>query len=337
MITNDDMRYHHDAMLAATDEATRYLWSETVYVPFAVPEERLFGAAYVLARPGLGVALSEIRVFHGLGRTRFDAEYSDNQQQLPAPAAFEHFTLVNGLSLDLRDGPERYTVDYAGIDDTRFSLVAEAIMPAFDIHDPAMDPNARTSAEDQAAHSSYGKAYNGHYDQLCQITGSLSLRGKEYAIDYVDCMDRSWGPRAEIDCPPMAWMHAVFGKDYAFHAIWSLNLSGPADGQYTLAHGFVLEDGVVHGATAAAMTADRDGVWGAHYDLSVTDVRGRQHRFQGAPIASGLWECYGCVGVPNVLNRWTADDGRIGYGDVQEAWFYDNYLRLRAASRTVAA
>ena len=99
---------------------------------------------------------------------------------------------------------------------------------------------------------------------------------------------------------------------------------------------FILEDGVVHGATAATMTVDRDGIWGAHYELSVTDVRGRRHHFQGAPIASGLWECYGCVGVPNVLNRWIADDGRTGYGEVQEAWFYDNYLRLRAASQSDA-
>jgi hypothetical protein len=54
MISKENMGYHEEAMHALTDEDTRYLWPETVYIPFAVPELHLFGGAYVLARPGLG-------------------------------------------------------------------------------------------------------------------------------------------------------------------------------------------------------------------------------------------------------------------------------------------
>jgi hypothetical protein len=333
MITPRDMSYHPEAMANLTDAATRHAWAETFYMPFAVPELGLFGSAYVMARPGVGVTTSDVKIYQGLGRSRLDALYSDNQTQVPAPAEFNKFTLPTGLSCDLRAGPERYRVSYEGIDDTRFELDAEAIMPAYDIHDPSMDPMAADSEQGRAASSGYGAAYGGHYDQLVRIRGQLTVRGKPYAIDYIDCMDRSWGVRPERALQPMAWLHAIFGQDYAFHAIWSMSYDGAADAQHSFAHGFVLDQGKVHGCTAGKVIVTRDGIWGAHYEIHATDVRGVNHRFLGAPVASGLWEPYGCVGVPNVMNRYVAADGRVGYGEIQEGWFYDTYLRLRAAGK----
>lgn len=330
MITRQDMDYHLDKMRASTDEASRYLWAETLYLPFAIPEQRLFGSIYTLARPGIGVALSEIKVFRGMGRSRFDAAYSDNRQQLPAPKEFSRFTLVNGVSVDLNLGPDRYLAHYEGFDDTRVELQFDALMPPYDIHDPSMDPKARKTADEQAAHSGFGASYGGHYDQTGRITGTLVLRGETFNFDYVDCMDRSWGPRPEVGCPDMCWMHAIFGPDYAVHAIWQLNPAAGSDQQYILAHGYVLENGVVHGMTDANMVVDRIGIWGSSYLMKVTDIRGKQHAFHGAPMASGYWECFPCVGVPDLLNRWVAADGRVGYGELQDAFFYDNYLRTQA-------
>lgn len=333
MITTQDMSYHPEAMANLTDDNTRHAWAETFYMPFAVPELGLFGSAYVMARPGVGVTTSDVKIYQGLGRSRLDALYSDNQTQIPAPRAFEKFTLPTGLACDLSAGPARYRVSYEGIDDTRFELDAEAIMPAYDIHDSSMDPMAAKTDQDRAAGSGYGAAYGGHYDQLVRIRGKLTVRGQDYAIDYVDCMDRSWGVRPERALQPMAWLHAIFGEDYAFHGIWSMNYAAASDAQHSFAHGFVLDDGQVHGCTAGKVIVARDGIWGAHYEIHATDVRGRQHRFLGAPVASGLWEPYGCVGVPNVMNRYVAADGRVGYGEIQEGWFYDTYLRLRAAGQ----
>lgn len=333
MITNQDMRYHPEAMAALTDASNRHSWAETFYMPFAVPEIGLFGSAYVMARPGIGVTTSDVKIYRGLGRTRLDALYSDNQSQVPAPADFRSFSLVTGLACDLSEGPHRYRVRYDGIDDTHFELDATAVMPAYDIHDPAMDPIAKRSTGDGAAHSGYGAAYGGHYDQMVRIRGTVTVRGQRHAIDYVDCMDRSWGVRPERELQPMAWLHAIFGEDYAWHGIWSMNYDGAPDGQHHFAHGFVLENGVVHGCTGGRVVVQRDGMWGAHYELSVTDLRGVEHRALGAPIASGLWQPYGCCSVPNVWNRLVSGDGRVGYGEVQEGWFHDTALRLRAAGR----
>jgi hypothetical protein len=61
--------------------------------------------------------------------------------------------------------------------------------------------------------------------------------------------------------------------------------------QYTFAHGYILENGKVHGLTDGALVVDRDGIWGAGFAATMTDIRGQQHRFHGAPVASGLWEC----------------------------------------------
>lgn len=333
MITNDDMQYHPAAMANLTDESTRHSWAETLYIPFAVPEEALFGNLYLMARPGVGVITSDVKVFQGLGRSRFDALYTDNQTQLPAPADFRQFELPSGVSVDLRDGPNSYKVRYEGFGKTRFELEVTAVMPAYDIHDPNMDPMARKSYDEQSEHSGYGEAYGGHYDQFVQVRGDLMVHGRAYQIDYMECMDRSWGVRPEVGLTPMAWHNANFGEDYAFHAIWSMDYAGDRDNQHTFAHGFVLENGTVYGCTGANIRVERDGVWGAHYDVTATDERGKQHRFLGAPIASGLWEPYGCVGVPNLLCRYVADNGRIGYGELQEGWFYDAWQQLRAAGK----
>ena len=333
MITLQDMSYHPEAMAKLTEAATRHTWAETFFMPFAVPTLGLFGSAYVMARPGVGVTTSDIKIYQGLGRSRLDALYSDNQSQIPAPIEFSKFTLPTGLCCDLSAGPQRYQVVYEGIDDTRFELHAEAIMPAYDIHDPAMDPMARNTHDERTAGSGYGAAYDGHYDQLCRIKGRLTVRGTDYAIDYVDCMDRSWGVRPERALQPMAWLHAIFGEDYAFHGIWSMNYDAAPDAQHSFAHGFVLDQGKVHGCTAGKVIVTRDGIWGAHYEIHATDERGTEHHFLGAPVASGLWEPYGCVGVPNVMNRYVSSTGRVGYGEIQEGWFYDTYLRLRAAGK----
>ncbi len=333
MITHKDMSYHPEAMATLTEQNTRHTWAETLFIPFAVPELALFGSAYLMARPGVGVITSDVKIFQGLSRSRWDALYTDNQTQVPLPADFRQFILPTGLSADLREGPERYAVAYRGVDDTHFDLSAEAIMPAYDIHDPDMDPMARKTYDDRSSHSGYGAAYGGHYDQLCRITGKLTVRGKAYTIDTIDCMDRSWGVRPEIGLQPMAWLHAIFGADYAFHSIWSMCYDGARDAQHSFAHGFILDRGTVYGCTDAHITVERDGVWGAHYEITAKDIRGTEHRYVGAPIASGLWEPYGCVGVPNLLCRYVNSDGRIGYGENQEGWFYDTYQRLRAAGR----
>lgn len=333
MITNDDMRYHPEAMANLTEENTRHSWAETLYIPFAVPDEALFGNLYLMARPGVGVITSDVKVFQGLGRSRFDALYTDNQTQLPAPKDFRSFELPSGVAVDITEGPDRYRVRYEGFGDTRFDLEASALMPAYDIHDPDMDPMARKSYEEKAAHSGYGAAYGGHYDQFVRVQGALVVHGRAFDIDYVECMDRSWGVRPEVGLQPMAWHNAVFGEDYAFHAIWSMNYDGDRDSQHTFAHGFVLENGAIHGCTDARIRVERDGVWGAHYDVHATDERGNGHRFVGAPIASGLWEPYGCCGVPNLFCRYVAGDGRVGHGELQEGWFYDTWQQLRAAGK----
>jgi len=333
MITNADMGYHPEAMAALTDDSTRHAWAETLYIPFAVPEEALFGNLYVMARPGVGVITSDVKIFQGLGRSRFDALYTDNQTQLPAPADFRRFSLPSGAEVDLSDGPQCYRVRYAGFGDTCFELEATALMPAYDIHDPDMDPMAQQSQGDRDQHSGYGAAYGGHYDQLVRVQGALRVHGRDYTINNVDCVDRSWGVRPEVGLQPMAWLHAIFGEDYAFHAIWSMDYSGGRDAQHTFAHGFILDQGAVHGCTDARIRVERDGVWGAHYAIQATDARGTEHHFNGAPIASGLWEPYGCVGVPNVLCRFVSGDGRVGYGENQEGWFYDAWQKLRAAGK----
>ena len=58
MITAKDIDFHHDA-------GVNHEWAETNFFSFYVPEERLLGSIYTVARAGLGVCASEMIVYRG--------------------------------------------------------------------------------------------------------------------------------------------------------------------------------------------------------------------------------------------------------------------------------
>ncbi len=60
-------------------------WCETNFFPFAVPEERISGSFYLLSRPKLGVAMSDVSVQDRIAPAWEDQLYVDNQQHLTCP------------------------------------------------------------------------------------------------------------------------------------------------------------------------------------------------------------------------------------------------------------
>ena len=221
MITADDLEYHHT-------EDSDFRWTETYYLPISVPEERIFGHVYCAVLPVLGAMQNDIRFSGAVCDTKFELLYIDSQNHLPAPERFSRLEGPNGLTVTAVRPPRDYRIDYVGYDDTEIHLDYIGIMDPFDINDPAQNPLASADAAQQLSRTSMGSGYKGHDDMHCRVTGTIKIRGREYAVDIVDRMNHSWGPRPEMEIPPMNSGWAQFGEELRLRFHLHLDPEAPA-------------------------------------------------------------------------------------------------------------
>lgn len=308
MIRDQDIEFHHPA-----DAGHGY--AETNYFCFTLPEHNLAVSAYTVTRKGIGVMGADITIFSGLSADRAQCVYIDAQQHLPAPERLSDYRTANGLLVKARDA-RNYHVAYKGFDGVEFAVDFAGLMEPFDIHDPAHSPKAKAHAStaDQHAGSGLGAGYGGHFDLTCQVTGSLSLGGRQYAVDCVETMDHSWGQRPEIGISSMGWMHAHFGPDLAIHWIVAFDPTAPTDRQWTLAHGYVMEQGAVYGLTDLKLRSTFVGRIPTGVQLVATDRRGKVFEASGISVIGAPWVCYIATDAFCNVVRWTLSDGRAGYG-----------------------
>lgn len=310
MITAEDLEYHHD-------EDSDYTWSETYYIPISVPEERLFAHVYVVTRPVLGTMQADVRINGAVTGTDFEALYIDSRNHLPLPDRFSDIQTPTGLRIQALNAPKDYRIDYVGSDDTEIHVDYRGIMHPWDIHDRSLNPLAGQTEEEQLARTSMGSGYKGHFDMHARVTGTLKVRGKEYAVDIVDRMNHSWGPRPEMDIPPMNSVWAQFGEGLGFRFHMALDPSLPAGQDQTFAHGYLLDDGTVHAITDVRMQTTRLGIVPIQIEATVTDERGRMSTLRGLALAGGPWRAYApCVCWIGLI-QWELE-GQIGHGSLQE-------------------
>lgn len=215
MINDQDAEFH------STDPDPT--WAETNFFGFYNAEERLNVGVYALFRPNIGVVSSTICMNAQRAVTPWEADFCDMRaaMPIPTPRSLLDFKLLNSLHIRCLDPNRVWHIAYDDEQGTRIDVRYEALMAAFDIHDPAMDPMCGSKSE--AGKFSWGTAYNGHFDQTGHFKGSVTLRGREVPIDCVSTMDHSWGPRPERNKPNMSWLHAHFSKDLAVHAIFGFD------------------------------------------------------------------------------------------------------------------
>ena len=291
-----------------------HTWAETNYFCLTIPEARLMASVYVVTRKGLGVQHVDVIVFGALTDSRAECLYIDSQQHLPAPEKLSDFRTPNGLHVRAFN-PRDYRVDYVGQDGMELHFDFKGLMEPFDIHDPNHSPKAQPTQAGRNESSGLGAAYGNHFDLTGHITGSLKLRGKEYAVDCVETMDHSWGPRAELGMATMGWSHAHFGKDFVIHWInkWDPDKPGAAD-EHALAHGYVLDNGIAYGLTDMKIDCIHLGSVLTGIEAEVTDKRGKIFRLLGTAVIGAPWLPYSSGMLYVNMMRWMLDDGRMGYG-----------------------
>lgn len=295
-------------------------WGETNFFGFHVPERNLCGSVYVVTRPQLGVASSHVVLYDRVSLSRKDCVYLDCRQHLPVPEKLSDYRLTNGLTVRAVNPPRDFELAYTGTDGTRLELRFDALMDPFDIQDHVP---AKGGAGDRLTRTSY----KGHFDMTGRLTGRLEIRGERIAVDCVDTIDHSWGPKAENDKASACWLHAHFGPDYVLHAILMFEPSAPAHRQYTFVSGYLLESGEVTPLVSGTAVATRMDWLGVTMDLSLTDAAGGEHRLLGGAVAAMNVPWFSSKDVHYALHRWTAADGRVGYGCVQESFQLDTWCR----------
>lgn len=303
MITDKDTEFH-------TPQTGPLDWAETNYFGFYHPEARLVGNIYTVFRPMVGAATSDVTIWKGFHPNGRDRLYSGLHMHCPMPESLADYSLSSGLKVrasSIRD----YDISYTGTDDTRIELAIRGMMEPYDIHDPAMDPITRRK---QAGSYNWGEAYASHFDMTARVTGTVTVAGETYAIDCVQSMDHSWGPRSESELGALAWVSGNF-EGRSIHCLFPVD---PANSPLAeLAHGYVLEDGKVTGLVGGTMHVDRIGYQPVAAVITVEDEAGRTHTLHGGAMAGGYWQPFMMMEVGYGLIRWTCE-GQLGHGIYQE-------------------
>jgi hypothetical protein len=315
VIVQEDIGFH-------TPADVDHQWGETYWLGMYVPEANLYGWVYMVFRAGTGAMLCDVEFIDRCSPDMLAARYVDIQNHLPIPDRLESFSLANGLEFTATT-PTEYRVDYVGADRTEIHLDLKGIHEPYDIHDPQIDPMARTDTGEAVAHSGFGSAYASHFDLTQRATGTVTVRGTTYQVDCLATNDHSWGPRAERGMNMMAYINAHFDDDYVVQTIWSFDASQPDGSQHSFKHGYAIVDGEVIGGTGGELTVHHQGIFPASIELTLHDQAGGSHEITGVPLAYNNWVPYGCCPTGHAMLRWETADGRSGIGTSMEAYPLD--------------
>lgn len=310
-------------------------WTETTFLPFGVPEAGIFGNAYVLARPNMGVCISSIIVSKGFCRQPFEIDFCDPQMHLPCPPSFSSYSLENGLTVKALNGVRDYQLTYTNeLGACHFDLNFRGLHQPFDPHDPNENPLLEKTAA-APADARLGDTWsNGHFEVKGHITGELELRGKRYKVDCYDGMDHSWGPRRELGTRAVSWISVNFGDELSMHLAVPMVLKNGEVTYDPVRFGFIVQHGEVFGVTAAEVTATRVDMLAMTNHIRATDIRGKTFEFFGSAVGGHPWHSFNpCHVCYQSLMRYSWD-GKVGYGEFGDIFGLD-YLgdRLSRSAR----
>jgi hypothetical protein len=332
VITEADIEYHE------RDPEIR-TWAETVPLLFNIPDHQILGAAYVLTRPNLGVAICSIVVAQGICRHSYEIDFLENQMHLRAPERLSKFTLENGLSIEATNPPRDFHFQYDNeFGSCSFDLSFEGLHQPFDIHDRRENTLVEVSSTAKPTDTRFSDQWaHGHFELKGHITGELTLRGKTYEVDCYEGTDHSWGPRSESNQRAEAYLSVTFDESFALQLSLPLDIEDGVVTYDPARFGFVLEDGKMYSITEATVeTPTRVDMIGMSQNVHVVDERGKTHRLRGTALAGYPWHTFNPVYTMfQTLYRYEYD-GRIGYGQTGEL-FSMEYLGQRMSKHGRAA
>jgi hypothetical protein len=293
--------------------------TETWAYMFWMPKQRIGCIVYLWVHPNLKVLTGGLTVYRGDKSHQLQSEIFDmtifNSSERCIHDNGRDIRLPNGLQVQILEPFKTMRVQYQ--DEVRGNLV--------DLTFTAAAPPVM-------------RASNKHFEQMVDVRGALSLRGKSHTVDCWGSRDRSWGeprPESNYPIPPYTWMTGRFPNGMMFSANghddpkrnpeWKkVYKVAPKD---LLKDGWLRRDGEQLRISNYSKITRRDPLTRRplRHDISFTDSKGRDYRIKGKIIASTPWggwfniNCFFCV------TKWTWGK-EVGYGDTQEvSWGDYNY------------
>ena len=147
--------------------------TETQYIGFNIPEERIHALCYLWHHPNLGVVSGGAWAWRGIKSSSLGCELFDMLTYVDDRCLGDdphHLSLPNGYQVDIVEPLELLRLRYE--DTTRrnaFEIEVEAVAPPMVLETGF------------------------HFEQPMKVTGTLTLRGVDYAVDGYSVRDRSWG------------------------------------------------------------------------------------------------------------------------------------------------
>ncbi len=314
-ISAKDELLHPEAFAEiSADSAT-----ETQYLGFSVPEAGIHALCYLWHHPNLKLATGGLYVWQGIKRYMPQAELCDVRTFMSDRALannLQDYRLDNGYGVRIIEPLKKLHMTYEDAArrnavDLQYEALSEPVM--------------------------FGDGK--HFEQPMRVRGEVMLRGKRHSVDCYNVRDRSWGkarPEDNMPLPPVSWMTGVFGEDFAFNCnvLDQVEENPEIKGRVELPRektfngGWVRRDGAVHRLVRARKRVEREA--GSRLPLAVelefTDETHRITNLRGTLQAACPWQVW-----PNMMfmvcqMRWDYE-GRIAYGDCQEAYWND-YLQI---------
>lgn len=306
MITASDFDFHP---CDPADDS----WTETQFMIFSVPEAGISGNLYVLARPNLGICHSSIEIHRGMCFEPWNIHHNDSQMHLRCPQKFSDFSLANGLSfkaLNARD----FGYKYASLDgNCALELSFKSVCDPFDPHDPNDFPSLGASQMDGYQGWNYG-----HMEATGRITGWLRLRDKEYAVDCIDGMDKSWGPRNDWGSKAASWIHVELGEGLGAFLVMGITFEEKEVRYGPFKYGFLVVGDQRRPIVSATMTAKRHAMLVTDAQVTFEDDRGNVHVVHGTTVAAAPWYNFNPSSAAfQTLMRWESG-GRVGYSHIAD-------------------
>ncbi len=287
--------------------------TETWYWNFHVPEAAINCFAYCWVHPTLKVVSSGLMIFQGIKTHHLQCELFDYFDYMSSSI------VGDGSDIRLPNG-----------------MRVQALKPLEHVRLTYEDPvrQTRVDVELKAVGVPIMRANNKHFEQVMHATGSLTLRGKDYAVDCYPVRDRSWAePRPENHnpAPPYTWVTGTFGPDFAFNVgshddpernpDWADVMAVP---KRIFNDGWVVVKGEQRRVVKASKITERTTLTQAPivHRYSFEDDKGDRYEMTGRLIAQMLWGGWSNSLCHVGLVEWDWD-GRKGYGESQEVQWND--------------